>query len=84
MLYEKIYIKKQLKPKGDGRSEEGEFIKKGTSVYNVFTNKKFGIPAITFEGCGRPYVSDSEILSALRDATIAGIRKFYQIKSCKG
>lgn len=79
-LYQRYLLRKELKPKGDGRAEEGELIRKGTNVYNVFVNKKYNIPAITFEACGRPYVTDSEAFSSLRNATIAGIRSFYSVK----
>ena len=42
-------------------------------------NKEFNMPVITFEGCGIPYVSDSEVKDALRDVTISAIRNFYKI-----
>jgi hypothetical protein len=79
-LYQRYLIKKQIKPRGDGRAEEGELIRKGTNVYNIFAHKKYNIPVITFEACGRPYVTDSQAFASLRNAVIAGIRSFYELK----
>lgn len=79
-LYQRYLLRKELKPKGDGRAEEGQLLRTGSSVYNVFVNKKYKIPAITFEACGRPYITDSEAFSSLKNAVIAGIRSFYSVK----
>jgi hypothetical protein len=77
----KYIMKKELKPRGRGRSSVGALLEEGSDVYNVFVRRNYGAPVITLEICGVPYLSPTHAVRAIASSLIAGIREGYRIQT---